>query len=287
MRQILAEKGCDSDDTLVLEMIKEAEDLKRNLEKKNKLLRREMEMQRNQQATEDEFRMQQKAMLLRGKAEMQKLKERLQRDNQPVIPEEEVDDIQELHRRVIEEKIDILTKPKKANDMQLFYNLKQKLESPTLSSKFLIDPRYSGLSSAELKLSCECGLSRVLKERNDAKSRIRLDIQESLQKAALKKAGFLRGTSGEEPPSRRCPPSSAHPRTLHSFFQAPYRSLPLLSGRGRQFSRGGARSPPESSASVAQQRARCPRSAPCTLPGCSGLRLRYPDLLWQKVQEED
>ncbi|XP_072485674.1 putative coiled-coil domain-containing protein 196 isoform X2 [Notamacropus eugenii] len=158
MRQIMAGKGGDSDDTIVLEMIEEAEELKQNLEKKNKLLRREMELLSNKQAIEDDYRMQQKAMLLKGKAEMQALKERLQRNKEQVTFQEETDDIQELHSKVIEEKIEALSKPQKANDLQLFHYLKQNLEIPQVSSKLLISPRYSKLSCTGQKSTCECGL---------------------------------------------------------------------------------------------------------------------------------
>ncbi|XP_043836571.1 putative coiled-coil domain-containing protein 196 [Dromiciops gliroides] len=143
MRQIMAGKEGDSDDSIVLEMIKEAEDLKQNLEKKNKLLRREMELLWNKQAIEDEYRMRQKAMLLRGKAEMQALKERLQRDKEQVIFQEDTDDVQELHSKVIEEKIEALTKPQKTNDLQLLNYLKQNLETPQISPKLLITPSQS------------------------------------------------------------------------------------------------------------------------------------------------
>ncbi|XP_068938511.1 putative coiled-coil domain-containing protein 196 [Petaurus breviceps papuanus] len=140
MRQIMAGKGGDSDDTIVLEMIKEAEELKQNLEKKNKLLRREMDLLWNKQAIEDDYRMRQKAMLLKGKAEMQALKERLQRDKEQVTFQVETDDVQELHSKVIEEKIEALSKPQKTNDLKLLHYLKQNLEIPQVSSKLLISP---------------------------------------------------------------------------------------------------------------------------------------------------
>ncbi|XP_024305382.1 coiled-coil domain-containing protein 196 isoform X11 [Homo sapiens] len=42
MRQIMAGKGCE--ESSVMELLKEAEEMKQNLERKNKMLRKEMEM---------------------------------------------------------------------------------------------------------------------------------------------------------------------------------------------------------------------------------------------------
>ncbi|XP_020860409.1 coiled-coil domain-containing protein 196 [Phascolarctos cinereus] len=326
MRQIMTGKGGDSDDTIVLEMIKEAEELKQNLEKKNKLLQREMELLSNKQAIEDEYRMRQKAMLLKGKAEMQALKERLQRDKEQVIFQVETDDVQELHSKVIEEKIEALTKPQKANDLQLLHYLRQNLEIPQVRSKLLIPPRCSRLSCIGQRSTCECvqgkcqgigrdhsnifmcrrackeqtrmensstkgsldngvaGMSGVLKEGNDAKSRSCWDAQESPQSASLKKPGCLRDTFfSQASPCRQYSTSSSHPRNLQSFFQAPHRALPRLPGCGRQLPKGSACNPQETYASITlhARGPSCSRNTlqdlqgrDCTAPNPSGKRNR-------------
>ncbi|XP_074146526.1 coiled-coil domain-containing protein 196 isoform X2 [Sminthopsis crassicaudata] len=269
MRQIMAEKGGDSDDTIVLEMIEEAEELKQNL-----------------QAIEDEYRMRQKAMLLKSKAEMQELKERHQNNKEPFTFQDEIDDVQELHSRVIEEKIEALTKHQKTPDLQLLHYLKQDLDIPQFNSKLLISPRYSRLTCTGQKSTCDCGMSGMLRERNDAKSRSSWDTEESPQSASLKKPGCLRDTFFSEAfPCSQYSSFSSHPRIAQSFFQGPHGALPRLPGSGRQFSKGSVYSPQEPYASVTLQA----RGLPCaqnTFQGSLKQRLRRRHPLWQKVQEE-
>ncbi|XP_031808616.1 putative coiled-coil domain-containing protein 196 isoform X2 [Sarcophilus harrisii] len=269
MRQIMAEKGGDSDDTIVLEMIEEAEELKQNL-----------------QAIEDEYRMRQKAMLLKSKAEMQELKERLQRNKEHFTFRDEIDDVQELHSRVIEEKIEALTKHQKTSDLQLLHSLKQDLDIPQFNSKLLISPRYSRLTCTGKNSACDCGVPGVLRERNDATSRSSWDTEESPQSASPKKPGCQRGTFfSEASPRRQYSSFSSHPRIVQSFFQAPHGALPRLPGSGRQLSKGTGYSPQEPYASVILHA----RGLPCahnTFQGALKQRLRRRHPLWQKVQEE-
>uniref|UniRef100_A0A7N4V633 Coiled-coil domain containing 196 n=1 Tax=Sarcophilus harrisii TaxID=9305 RepID=A0A7N4V633_SARHA len=243
MRQIMAEKGGDSDDTIVLEMIEEAEELKQNLE-------------------------------------------RLQRNKEHFTFRDEIDDVQELHSRVIEEKIEALTKHQKTSDLQLLHSLKQDLDIPQFNSKLLISPRYSRLTCTGKNSACDCGVPGVLRERNDATSRSSWDTEESPQSASPKKPGCQRGTFfSEASPRRQYSSFSSHPRIVQSFFQAPHGALPRLPGSGRQLSKGTGYSPQEPYASVILHA----RGLPCahnTFQGALKQRLRRRHPLWQKVQEE-
>uniref|UniRef100_G1P8M9 Coiled-coil domain containing 196 n=1 Tax=Myotis lucifugus TaxID=59463 RepID=G1P8M9_MYOLU len=69
MRQIMAGKG--SEESSALEIIKEAEDMKQNLERKNKMLRKEMEMLWNKTFNTEEISDQQKAPQIKNKANLQ------------------------------------------------------------------------------------------------------------------------------------------------------------------------------------------------------------------------
>uniref|UniRef100_A0A4X2MAH1 Coiled-coil domain containing 196 n=1 Tax=Vombatus ursinus TaxID=29139 RepID=A0A4X2MAH1_VOMUR len=134
MRQIMTGKGGDSDDTIVLEMIKEAEELKQNLVRGTGVGKQYPG--KGSEAIEDEYRMQQKAMLLKGKAEMQALKASVLYADQ---------NSQELHSKVIEEKIEALTKPQKANDLQLLHYLRQNLEIPQEKRFLNLQIAYGGI----------------------------------------------------------------------------------------------------------------------------------------------
>ncbi|XP_044520772.1 putative coiled-coil domain-containing protein 196 isoform X2 [Gracilinanus agilis] len=158
MRQIMVAKGGDSDDTIVLEMIQEAEELKQNLERKNMLLRREMDLLWNKQAIEDEHRCQQKEMLLKTKAEMKALKDKLQRQKDMITFQREPDKLQELHGKVIEENIDTMMNPQ-ANDL-LLHDLSENLETSEDCSKFHSTSRYSRSSGSGQKSISECGSLR-------------------------------------------------------------------------------------------------------------------------------
>ncbi|XP_043412319.1 putative coiled-coil domain-containing protein 196 isoform X4 [Prionailurus bengalensis] len=69
MRQIMAGKG--SEESSVMELIKEAEEMKQNLERKNKMLRKEMEMLWNKTFDTEELGDQQKAPQIKNKADLQ------------------------------------------------------------------------------------------------------------------------------------------------------------------------------------------------------------------------
>ncbi|XP_029092152.1 putative coiled-coil domain-containing protein 196 [Monodon monoceros] len=69
MRQIMAGKG--NGESSVIELIKEAEEMKQNLERKNKMLRKEMEMLWNKTFITEELSDQQKALQIKNKADLQ------------------------------------------------------------------------------------------------------------------------------------------------------------------------------------------------------------------------
>uniref|UniRef100_A0A8C6HJ83 Coiled-coil domain containing 196 n=1 Tax=Mus spicilegus TaxID=10103 RepID=A0A8C6HJ83_MUSSI len=69
MRQIMAGRGCD--ESSVMELATAPEERKQNLEKKNKMLRKKMEMLRNKTFESEELRDQQRALLMKSKADMQ------------------------------------------------------------------------------------------------------------------------------------------------------------------------------------------------------------------------
>ncbi|XP_069887850.1 putative coiled-coil domain-containing protein 196 isoform X3 [Dipodomys merriami] len=72
MRQIMTGKGCD--ESSVMELIKEAEEMKQNLERKNKMLRKEMEMLWNKTFETEEVHDQQNAAQIKPKADLQERK---------------------------------------------------------------------------------------------------------------------------------------------------------------------------------------------------------------------
>eukprot|EP00069_Balaena_mysticetus_P012536 bmy_07895T0 len=69
MRQIMAGKG--NGESSVIELIKEAEEMKQNLERKNKMLRKEVEMLWNKTFSTEELSDQQKALQIKNKADLQ------------------------------------------------------------------------------------------------------------------------------------------------------------------------------------------------------------------------
>uniref|UniRef100_A0A2K6M575 Coiled-coil domain containing 196 n=1 Tax=Rhinopithecus bieti TaxID=61621 RepID=A0A2K6M575_RHIBE len=69
MRQIMAGKGCE--ESSVMELLKEAEEMKQNLERKNKMLQKEMEMLWNKTFEAEELSDQQKAPQIKNKADLQ------------------------------------------------------------------------------------------------------------------------------------------------------------------------------------------------------------------------
>uniref|UniRef100_A0A8D1SXG9 Coiled-coil domain containing 196 n=1 Tax=Sus scrofa TaxID=9823 RepID=A0A8D1SXG9_PIG len=69
MRRIMAGKG--NDDSAVIKLIKEAEEMKQNLERKNRMLRKEMEMLWNKTFNTEELGDQPKAPQIKNKADLQ------------------------------------------------------------------------------------------------------------------------------------------------------------------------------------------------------------------------
>ncbi|XP_014203071.1 putative coiled-coil domain-containing protein 196 isoform X3 [Pan paniscus] len=101
MRQIMAGKGCE--ESSVMELLKEAEEMKQNLERKNKMLRKEMEMLWN--------------------------KEKQQRKMEWVKYQEQNNILQnDFHGKVIELRIEALKNYQKANDLKLSLYLQPNFE---------------------------------------------------------------------------------------------------------------------------------------------------------------
>uniref|UniRef100_A0A8C9DLB7 Coiled-coil domain containing 196 n=1 Tax=Prolemur simus TaxID=1328070 RepID=A0A8C9DLB7_PROSS len=155
MRQIMAGKGCD--ESSVMKLIKEAEEMKQNLEKKNKMLRKEMEMLWNKTFESEEFSDQPKTPQIKNKAELQdrkapkspssprktksevetslaeKVKE-IRKEKQPrkmewVKYQEQTNILQnDFNGKVIELRIEAFKNYQKANDLKLSLYLQQNFE---------------------------------------------------------------------------------------------------------------------------------------------------------------
>uniref|UniRef100_A0A2K6GDW1 Coiled-coil domain containing 196 n=1 Tax=Propithecus coquereli TaxID=379532 RepID=A0A2K6GDW1_PROCO len=156
MRQIMAGKGCD--ESSVIELIKEAEEMKQNLERKNKTLRKEMEMLWNKTFEPEEFSDQRKTPQIKNKAELQDGKaselntlrisrllmseletslaekcsffhQEKQRKMEWVKYQEQTNILQNnFHGKVIELRIEDLKNYQKANDLKLSLYLQQNFE---------------------------------------------------------------------------------------------------------------------------------------------------------------
>ncbi|CAO2586710.1 Putative coiled-coil domain-containing protein 196 [Lemmus lemmus] len=94
MRQIMEGRGYD--ESSVMALIKEAEEMKQNLEKKNKMLRKEMEMLWNKTFESEELHDQQKKLPTKPKAEVKDGKEKQQKKIQRVKYEEQPNILQVL-----------------------------------------------------------------------------------------------------------------------------------------------------------------------------------------------
>ncbi|XP_040598809.1 putative coiled-coil domain-containing protein 196 isoform X1 [Mesocricetus auratus] len=127
MRQIMAGRRCD--ESSVMELIKEAEEMKQNLEKKNKMLRKEMEMLWNKTFESQELQDQQKALPTKPKADLKDGKEKQQRKIEWVKYEEHSNILQNgFHGKVIELRIEALKNYQKANDLKLSLCLQHNFE---------------------------------------------------------------------------------------------------------------------------------------------------------------
>ncbi|KAM6171880.1 LOW QUALITY PROTEIN: coiled-coil domain-containing protein 196 [Erethizon dorsatum] len=154
MRQIMAGKECD--ESSVAELIQEAEEMKQNLERKNKTLQKEMEMLWNKTFETEELHDQQKAPQIKTTADLQDgkipksplspkkpkmkeisfaekvkemRKEKKQRKMEWVKYQEQANVLQnDFHGKVIELRIEALKNYKKANDLKLSLYLQQNFE---------------------------------------------------------------------------------------------------------------------------------------------------------------
>ncbi|XP_010587202.1 putative coiled-coil domain-containing protein 196 [Loxodonta africana] len=155
MRQIMA--GKCAHESSVVELIKEAEEMKQNLEKKNKMLRKEMEILWNKTFETEEPSDQQKAPQIKNKVNLQDgrapkypsssrktrsdqetsctekvkeiRKEKQQRKMEWVSYQEQANIFQnDFHGKVIELRIEALKNYQKANDLKLSLYLQQNFE---------------------------------------------------------------------------------------------------------------------------------------------------------------
>uniref|UniRef100_A0AAA9SPZ6 Coiled-coil domain containing 196 n=1 Tax=Bos taurus TaxID=9913 RepID=A0AAA9SPZ6_BOVIN len=140
MRQIMAGKG--NDDSSVIELIKEAEEMKQNLERKNKMLRKEMEMLWNKTFNTEEFSDEEKVLQIKNKTDLQDGKEKKQRKMEWVRYQEQANIIQnDFNGKVIELRIETLKNYQKANDLKLSLYIQQNFEP---KQEFLNLPRSQG-----------------------------------------------------------------------------------------------------------------------------------------------
>uniref|UniRef100_A0A8C5KAV7 Coiled-coil domain containing 196 n=1 Tax=Jaculus jaculus TaxID=51337 RepID=A0A8C5KAV7_JACJA len=127
MRQIMAGKG--GDETSVMELIKEAEEMKQNLERKNRMLRKEMETLWNKTFENDQLHDQQKVPPIKPKADLQDGKEKQQREMEWVKYQDQANLLQnDFHGKIIELRIEALRNYQKANDLKLSLYLQHNFE---------------------------------------------------------------------------------------------------------------------------------------------------------------
>ncbi|EPY79737.1 hypothetical protein CB1_000898040 [Camelus ferus] len=133
MRQIMAGKG--NDDSSVTELIKEAEEMKQNLERKNKMLRNEMEM-------------------LWNKAPKTPSSSRKTKNELEMLCAEKVKEIRknEFSGKVIELRIEALKNYQKANDLKLSLYIQQNFEPKQASLNL---PGSQGISGLILQILLE------------------------------------------------------------------------------------------------------------------------------------
>ncbi|XP_041513830.1 putative coiled-coil domain-containing protein 196 [Microtus oregoni] len=155
MRQIMEGRGYD--ESSVMALIKEAEEMKQNLEKKNKMLRKEMELLWNKTFESEELHDQQKMFLTKPKADVKDGKAlaspislRKARSEPEISEAEKVEEIRreeqqkkikwvkyeeqpnilqnDSHGKVIELRIEALRNYQKANDLKLSLYLQHNFE---------------------------------------------------------------------------------------------------------------------------------------------------------------
>ncbi|CAK6431988.1 unnamed protein product [Pipistrellus nathusii] len=130
MRQIMAGKG--SEESSSLEIIQEAEDMKQNLERKNKMLWKEMEMLWNKAFNTEEFSDQQKASQIKNKANLQdgKLSFSTQAPETPSSPQKikneleitNAEEVKEIRKEKQQRKIEWVRYQEQANNLQNDFN---------------------------------------------------------------------------------------------------------------------------------------------------------------------
>uniref|UniRef100_A0A8I3WX44 Coiled-coil domain containing 196 n=1 Tax=Callithrix jacchus TaxID=9483 RepID=A0A8I3WX44_CALJA len=129
MRQIMAGKRCE--ESSVMELLKEAEEMKQNLvrKRKNKMLQKEMEMLWNKTFEAEELSDQQRAREMKNKADLQDGNEKQQRKMEWVKYQEQNNILQnDFCGKVIELRNEALKKYQKANDLKLSLFLQQNFE---------------------------------------------------------------------------------------------------------------------------------------------------------------
>ncbi|KAB0375401.1 hypothetical protein FD755_013893 [Muntiacus reevesi] len=141
MREIMA--GKENDDSSVVELVKEAEEMKQNLERKNKKLRKEMEMLWNKTFNTEEFSDEERVLQTKNKSDLQDGKEKKQRKMEWVRYQEQANIIQnDFNGKVIELRIEALKNYQKANDLKLSLYIQQNFEP---KQAFLNLPRSQGI----------------------------------------------------------------------------------------------------------------------------------------------
>uniref|UniRef100_A0A9L0RNP7 Coiled-coil domain containing 196 n=1 Tax=Equus caballus TaxID=9796 RepID=A0A9L0RNP7_HORSE len=128
MRQIMS--GKSAEESSVMELIKEAEEMKQNLERKNKMLRKEMEMLWNKTFDTGELGDQQKAPQIKNKADLQDGKEKQQRKMPWGRYQEQANILQnDFYSKMFELRMEALKNYQKADDLKLSLYLQQNSET--------------------------------------------------------------------------------------------------------------------------------------------------------------
>ncbi|KAM5340232.1 LOW QUALITY PROTEIN: coiled-coil domain-containing protein 196 [Glossophaga mutica] len=124
MRQIMAGKG--SEESSVMELIKEAEEMKQNLERKNKMLRKEMEMLWKKTFNTEELNDQQKIPQVKNKANPQDEKapqtSSLPRKTENESETSYTEKVKEMRKEKQQKKIECVRYQEQANNLQNDFN---------------------------------------------------------------------------------------------------------------------------------------------------------------------
>ncbi|XP_055989335.1 putative coiled-coil domain-containing protein 196 [Sorex fumeus] len=213
MRQILAKK--ESDNSSVTELIKEAEEMKQNLERKNMMLRNEMEMLWNKTSDKEEMNNQQKSPQIKRKENLKdekalkfpislrKTKNELETSNSEKAK-------YDFHGKVIELKIEELKNYQKVKDQKVSLYLEEKVEP---KQAFLILP-----GSQEIRVRKED--YKTLRGRAFPVTSRFLGARRATGSSSGKAArthlsgGFLKPATTEAPAAPRTPAGEADDRRL-------------------------------------------------------------------------